>query len=59
MAPDGRPVMSGSSDRGPADDPSEVEPDPDETAEAALNGLPDGVGCAEIWDYLSDHRRGD
>lgn len=30
-----------------------------EEAQTALNELPDGSGCAEIWDYLSDRRRED
>lgn len=37
------------------------EPSGDDAAarRAALDELPDGSGCAEIWDYLSERRRRD
>lgn len=31
--------------------------DPEETAH--LDELPDGIGCAEIWEHLSDERDDD
>lgn len=42
-----------------AADPTDIDPagaSPDDTG---LDDLPDGSGCAEIWDYLSDRRRED
>ncbi|MDX1745218.1 MAG: hypothetical protein R3324_04715 [Halobacteriales archaeon] len=43
-----------STEAGDTDRDNEVE-----AAERALNDLPDGSGCAEIWDYLSERRRQD
>lgn len=51
--------MSEPSDQASLDEPCEAEPKPESTVEVTLDDLPDGVGCAEIWDYLSDHRRED
>lgn len=42
----------------PAIEPDERDAEDDaEVARTALEDLPDGSGCAEIWDYLSDRRR--
>jgi hypothetical protein len=53
-------AMTEAEDAPPAPGPTDV--DADETAEdvdSGLDDLPDGSGCAEIWDYLSEQRRGD
>jgi hypothetical protein len=42
--------MSNSADRD--------EPDDSTTADAHLEEVPDGAGCTEIWETLSDHRHG-
>lgn len=49
--------MSGA-DEATAAETDDLDGDAEE-ARAALSDLPDGSGCAEIWDYLSDRRRGD
>lgn len=38
---------------------SEASEADEEAVRAALDELPDGSGCAEIWDFLSEHRRQD
>lgn len=42
-----------------AEDATAVADTDVDEAQTALNELPDGSGCAEIWDYLSDRRRED
>lgn len=33
-------------------------PEQDERRDEALDDAPDGCGCVEIWEHLSDARRG-
>lgn len=44
----------------PTDDHDvEAEAEAEVDDEYRLDDLPDGSGCAEIWDHLSESRRGD
>lgn len=53
-------AMSETEDVASRTEPTEAEGDDDRRADSGdLDDLPDGSGCAEIWDYLSERRRGD
>ncbi|WP_138004676.1 hypothetical protein [Halalkalirubrum salinum] len=40
----------------PADGENPADEPEDDTADSHLTGLTDGVGCTEIWEYLSEQR---
>lgn len=50
-------AMSGTEESSPCD-ATEVDPGADRD-DTGLDDLPDGIGCAEIWEHLSERRRGD
>lgn len=42
----------------PTDEPAQADSTDDANDDTHLGDLPDGAGCAEIWEHLSENRDG-